>query len=480
METGAKLRAWAVLAALLLPAFREGQAISDKHPWEKRTGQAADRMVPGWFVNLGPTGLRAVLHPLEFEVKYVFPDSPAFGKLEVGDRIVGAGGRRFTTPHTFGWAPDKARTGGTGPLKDLGLAIEDAEGKDGTLKLSVERNGKARDVLVPIRKLGRFSKTWPYDCPKSDLIFREICEFLASSGDESALTGLVLLSSPDPRHAVVVKRIADRIGQRVDPFERKSLNNWTLVYDAFFLSEYFLATRDEKVPAVLRRIDEGLVFAQNDDGSFQHQKDWGGYKELGIMTGLAVTAWGLMGQAGVAPSHPAFDKAFARLKYTTAPDGNVNYSGKGRDMDADLGRTGAGVMGHLMAAGDPESPGYADRGLQYLEQHWYYFPDCHGSPGVGMQWAALAASRSPRALRKLLDEHLWYWNLSRCPEPGQFVAQPNRSGDSGCDYLNLPRSFQAGTIGLILSLKEKRLRLTGARPPAGARRQKLFLGPRDE
>ena len=54
---------------------------------------------PGWFSNLGPTGIRAMLtdaegkvewkgQGIQYLVKYVFPGSPADGKVKPGDIII--------------------------------------------------------------------------------------------------------------------------------------------------------------------------------------------------------------------------------------------------------------------------------------------------------------------------------------------------------------------------------------------------------
>jgi hypothetical protein len=63
---------------------------------------------PGWFWNLGPTGIRAMLVDASgkcewegkatcFLVKYVFPKSPADGKILPGDTIIGVNAKKFST-----------------------------------------------------------------------------------------------------------------------------------------------------------------------------------------------------------------------------------------------------------------------------------------------------------------------------------------------------------------------------------------------
>ena len=88
------------LALLATPA----QAIFDPtniDQWEKPTKKGPDKEVPGFLVNLGPTGARAVLKEQSFVVKHVFADSPANGQLKLEDEITGANGKPFSK-HTFG------------------------------------------------------------------------------------------------------------------------------------------------------------------------------------------------------------------------------------------------------------------------------------------------------------------------------------------------------------------------------------------
>ena len=59
-----------------------------------------DRQVPGFLVNLGPTGARAVLTQTTFIVRYVFASSPAVSRLMLEDVITGVFGRPFAA-HRF-------------------------------------------------------------------------------------------------------------------------------------------------------------------------------------------------------------------------------------------------------------------------------------------------------------------------------------------------------------------------------------------
>ena len=114
--------------------------------WDKPTNIGPDKECPGFLVNLGPTGARAILKETSFVVKHVFPKSPADGQLRIDDEITGVNGKPFTK-HTFGKCYGmEPGAGYEGPIMDMGNAIEDSEGKDGTLTLDVIRDGKPAKV----------------------------------------------------------------------------------------------------------------------------------------------------------------------------------------------------------------------------------------------------------------------------------------------------------------------------------------------
>ena len=94
----------------------------DNWPWSQTTNLGPDADVPGFFINLGITGARAKITEANLralEVAYVFSNTPAYGKLQVGDLIVGANGKAFETDHKNGYG--MAVFGGEGPCMDWNL-----------------------------------------------------------------------------------------------------------------------------------------------------------------------------------------------------------------------------------------------------------------------------------------------------------------------------------------------------------------------
>lgn len=62
--------------------------------------------MPGWYYNLGLTGIRAELvadEPKALLVKYVLPKTPARKGIEIDDLIIGGDGKKFRKPHLNGY-----------------------------------------------------------------------------------------------------------------------------------------------------------------------------------------------------------------------------------------------------------------------------------------------------------------------------------------------------------------------------------------
>ena len=170
------------ISVILILALTSGAwGIADDWNWDQATGWSPDNVVPGSYINLGQTGLRVQLVQdggTELTVKYVWSGSPADGKIQVGDVIIGANGSAFVTPHTTGsWGWDSSiKYGYDGPWRDMAVAIENSEAGSGALTLSIQGES---DVVLNLDPIGGFSATFPYNCPKSDQIVNEALAYLA-------------------------------------------------------------------------------------------------------------------------------------------------------------------------------------------------------------------------------------------------------------------------------------------------------------
>jgi hypothetical protein len=177
-----------------LPDLTQGGKKDDAHDW-----------------TLGPTGARGWIWGRGLEttearqilITRVEKGSPADGVLEVDDVILGAGGKPFE---------GDAR-------KAFGAAITEAEKTEnkGLLKVIRWRKGKTEPATVPLKAMGSYSDTAPYDCPKSRLILEQGCRYLAGrelgGGIAGEVNALALLASGKPEYLEKVKVLARKIGK---------------------------------------------------------------------------------------------------------------------------------------------------------------------------------------------------------------------------------------------------------------------------
>ena len=122
-------------------------------PWGQRADSGPDAEVPGWFYNLGITGLRAQLveeEPQALLIKYVFPGSPGSSHVETGDFIIGAGGQLFKEPHRNGYGENFF--GADGPVSEMAKVLEECQSGDGkgNLSLTLRRGNKTKEVVLNV------------------------------------------------------------------------------------------------------------------------------------------------------------------------------------------------------------------------------------------------------------------------------------------------------------------------------------------
>lgn len=212
-------------------------------------------------INLGPTGLRGWMYQenqvdtsksRQILVTEIDAGSPADGKLQPQDVILGASGDG-SRPAPF--AADARRS--------FAAAIAAAEARNpATLRLLAWRAGKTSVAEIKLQTMGAYSKTAPYDCPKSAKILEQGLAYLFEK-EESGLFNfgaMPLLASGNPKYLERLKKEARalipsaKVRQHMlsdEPINQDGKPGWRLGYELVFLAEYYLATRDEEVlPAV--------------------------------------------------------------------------------------------------------------------------------------------------------------------------------------------------------------------------------------
>lgn len=494
----------AIVVVIGLSALRTANAqvhyYDNESPWGQRAGSGPDAQVPGWFYNLGLTGIRAQLveeQPKALLVRYVFPETPASGKISAEDLIVGVNGELFTEPHRNGYGEEVF--GGYGPISELAEALDACQGSDGdgTLSLLVKRGEQVREESLLIgQEYGGYSPTFPSECPKSDKQLAELLEYLVTQQEESGSFGdavhntfapLALLASGDARFMEAVKKNVEYHARETRPKDNRyaALINWTYMSAAIVMSEYYLATGEEWVLPELREVHDHLNRGQylrmsqinprareshpdsfprgpeDAYGGWGHNPGFEGYGPIQMVTAQGALAYSLMHRCGLEIDREKHDAAYQFIRKGTGANGYVWYEdsvGGGEDDWADMGRTGAAAIANALS---PYADGdYRDRALfhaRVIGTHPQSFPDTHGSPTMGMAYTALGASVDPESFRRLMDANRWWFTMAQCND-GTFYYQPNRDNAGyGADS----RLSASCVVAFILTIPRKSLVITG-------------------
>jgi hypothetical protein len=472
------------------------------YPWSQTTSVAPDSAVPGWFYNLGITGLRVQLDPnapRTLVVKHVFANTPAAAAgIQVNDVITGVEGHSFTEDHQDGYG--QAVFGAQGPIGEFGIALDDAQGVDGLLGVTLTRGANTLNVTLDVGQVyGSYSPTFPLNCPKSDLILSELLAYLRQTqngngawggegGHENHIfAGLALLSDGSPASMTAAGNLAAYYNNQTNgPIPADGLNNWKYLAASIYLAEYYHKTSEPWVLTKLNTLYSYLLASQYTDvsqivpgafgsdptifgfGGWGHNPGFEGYGPICMTTGQGALALALMDRVGVNVDRTRLDAAFEFLVEGTGANSYVWYAdsqGGGPTDWADPGRTGAAAIANWMSPYTDAA--YATRAIghaRFMGDHPQSFPDTHGSPTIGMAYAAMGTQFDPASFRKLLDDNRWWFSLAHTPE-GNFYYQPNRDN---AGYGAAPRFVASSVTALILSLPKRNLLISERVVPSDA------------
>ncbi|MFK7742487.1 MAG: DUF6288 domain-containing protein [Planctomycetota bacterium] len=405
-----------------------------------------------------------------FEIRYVFPGSPAKGLLEVGDIVNGAGRGAFESEHVW----SRGTKGYGGPMMEFGLAIEAAEATDGVLRLQVERDGKPQTVEIQLEPIGRFSPTFPHNCEKSARIRSRALDYLVAERNRgwgplhaTAIAGLACLSSDNQKHLAAARRQAKTWGADRTP---EGSWSWVIGYRLLFLGEYFLATRDDAVlPGMQALVRYSETMMHPDYGGFGHRSQPEGYGPMVLPTALILAGWEMAAKCGVHVD-PAVRKTGLEFLYSgTGPDGYVCYGTEwvangraGPGGRGHLGRTGAAVLARALST-DANAADYVARGARFLRLQHEAFADGHADNILGACWAWIgaAACRDDETFRVMMDYSKAWLNLARCHD-GSFVALPGRDYAGGGSYYRSSRVHLTASVALLFGVADPRLCMLGS------------------
>ncbi|MBI1337273.1 MAG: hypothetical protein GC164_09970 [Phycisphaera sp.] len=242
--------------------------------------------------NLGTTGAAgwtwSIPHQTTEGAKQIYitriaPGTPAEGILNVGDVVVGVFGKNFATDarKEFGWALTKAETTEQG----------------GKLVLEVWNNGKSREVTVPIRVMGDYSESAPFDSAKTQKIVDEAVAYLKAKGVGGGIGGLVntlgLLSTGREDVMPIVSEKVHEVASSFPPDHA-----WTAGYSLVLMCEYYLATKDNSVKPAIEAYAIHIARGQSQVGTWGHRICIPYQFSDGTLYGVA-PGYGALNQAGL-------------------------------------------------------------------------------------------------------------------------------------------------------------------------------------
>jgi len=437
-----------------VPDFTQGAKIPDdaKHDW-----------------NLGATGLRGWIYcdkmvtsdARQIAITKVAKGSPAYGILEVGDVILGVGGKPFSYD----------------PRTEMGKALTAAESEagNGELTLSRWRAGSSEEVVVKIPVLGTYSATAPYECPKSKRILEQGCRELAKRMEDPSYTrrldpiprslnALALLASGQESYLPLIKKET----QWAASFKDEGMATWYYGYVMMLLAEYKIATGDDSVMPGLKRLALEAANGQSAVGSWGHRfaRPDGRLYGYGMMNspGLPLTISMVMArEAGV--EDPALDRAIelsVRLMRFYIHKGAIPYGDHHPWIETheDNGKCGmASVLFNLIG----ESKGAEFFSRMSVAAHGPERDTGHTGNFFNILWSLPGISQSgPNATGAWMNEFGgWYFDLARRFD-GSFLHQgpPENDRDSyaGWDC--------TGSYLLAYAMPLKKLYLTGKKSDA--------------
>jgi HEAT repeat protein len=285
----------------------------------------------------GPTGVAGIMNGKfkgdQVLVEATLKGSPAEGKFQKGDVILGMNGKKFVAGGHLGQLIGKAiieaeREVNGGKIsfqvwrdknyikrygkKDVsGVDIDDLFDKargDNTLyewksEKSRDREAKGFDefpilpstfeVALTIRTFPEYSDTAPYDCPKTNQILEEAWKVLEKrfvadpgkprSGRGGMLEAIALVASGKPEHRKIVHDWVrsknakqwhpptEPIGTLFEPGKGKGYQSWHMGFTGLNCALYYEATGDDFVLPALRKFAIETAMGQSAGGSWGHR-----------------------------------------------------------------------------------------------------------------------------------------------------------------------------------------------------------------
>jgi len=421
-------------------------------------------------------------------IREIFDNTPADGKLKLGDVVVGVISPKIPPYRIYNWIPSTQQPPVKADYVDatlfpydvrkaLAAAITEAEKTEnqGKLTLNVWREGKTIPIAIQLPVMGSYSQTTPFECEKSDILIQKTADRImergmSDGGIQAALEGLGLLATGEEKYINFVRqwvRENDHFDPKITEITRDA-SAWFAAYDLIFLAEYYLATKDEFIKPTLQRFSEIVIMGQSFAGTWSHGmaqpwlnygRDHGitaAYGSMNSVTGACAVGLVLARKAGV--EHERLDLAINKsLKFLAyfAERGTVPYGDHTPWMesnDSNGKNSQCAVLFDL--AGMPKEAEYFSR--MTLASHRYR-EQGHTGHFWSFIWGQVGAARGgDEAARSFATNLNWFHELERRPDNDCIVQPQLRHG-----HWKTPFWKTAGIRLMNLCILRKQIHLTG-------------------
>ena len=375
----------------------------------------------------------------------------------------------------------------------LSAAITEAEKKTGQLTLTIWRpdagpaKGREMTVRLDLPVKGAYSKTAPWNCPKTELLIDEAAQAILKNGffytnsngtrvmnDKEvpmALNVLALLATGEEKYITdeVRQYVRGRAGEAANldyAVYNKGISSWYGGYRNLMLTEYYLHTGDEKVLPGIKALSKYLAYGQSGVGTWSHgmapwRKNDGLYgppDAYGAMNQCSLTcalSLALAQKCGVPTK--AVNDAVNRSKtfYTYYVDkGTIPYGDNEPAQNHDNNGRNSQAAVFFDILGDEAATKYFSR----MTLASYNVREIgHTGHFFSWAWGALGASRGgPGAALAFMQNTRWFHELERRPDDSYVYQYQLRR-----DHFKYQQWDTTGSRLLALCLPRKQLYITG-------------------
>lgn len=369
----------------------------------------------------------------ELIVTGVEPGSPADGKLEVGDVIIGSNSRLFPD-----WEDPRVPIG-------YAVAAAQTEAFGGMLTLHVGRGGKMIPVGIKLPVDRGYGENWPYGCAKSKAIADAAVNYVMNNGDDTFWKHLFLMGCGDWNEMAAVR---DEL--RKSQTTGGIISNWGSSYRLVSLCEYYLLTRDPHVLPAIECHVRGLEANQMRTGGWSHGAP-GGYGMMNQVGQICFIGLLLARECGVEVDPTVLARA---TKLSGRFIGTYGHYGDHAPEDGKYQKGAPNDNGKVQShavlfdlLGEPDAGRRSARRACYL---YRTVMGGHAERIFAIAWSGVGAHLAPQPeFRMYADNMLWYYELAR-----------QRSG-ALTDLGHTRYAKSTAAVGMMFTLPGKRLRIAG-------------------